>query len=172
MAENRLPEPWLRGTLSEVPAVPRAVLHALELAKEDLQRWCGGLSDAEVNGRPGDVAPVAFHLRHIARSIDRLLTYAEGGQLNDEQTTALRSEMDAGATRAELFAEIEAALMRSAARIRAIDARRLDEPRQVGRKELPTTVGGLLVHVDDHTQRHVGQAITTAKIVKAGAPVR
>jgi len=32
---------------------------------------------------------------------------------------------------------------------------------------LPTTVGGLLVHVADHTQRHVGQAVTTAKIVVA-----
>jgi len=28
-------------------------------------------------------------------------------------------------------------------------------------------VGGLLVHVAEHTQRHVGQAITTAKIVVA-----
>jgi hypothetical protein len=31
-------------------------------------------------------------------------------------------------------------------------------------------VGGLLVHIADHTQRHVGQAITTAKIV-AGVTV-
>ncbi|HEX4076414.1 MAG TPA: DinB family protein [Candidatus Acidoferrales bacterium] len=173
MAEDHgLPEPWLRGTLSEVTAVPRAVLHALELAKEDLERWCGGLSDAEVNARPGGVAPVAFHLRHVARSIDRLLTYAEGGQLSSEQLAALKSEMDAGATRAELFAEIEAALIGSAARIRAIDPKRMDEPRKVGKKELPTTLGGLLVHVADHTQRHVGQAITTAKIVKADAPTR
>jgi hypothetical protein len=26
-------------------------------------------------------------------------------------------------------------------------------------------VAGLLVHIADHTQRHVGQAITTAKIL-------
>jgi uncharacterized damage-inducible protein DinB len=32
---------------------------------------------------------------------------------------------------------------------------------------MPTTVAGLLVHVADHAQRHVGQAITTAKIVRA-----
>jgi uncharacterized damage-inducible protein DinB len=166
------PEPWLRGTLNEVRAVPRAVLHALELAKEDLQRWCSGLSDSEINARPGSVAPVAFHLRHIARSIDRLLTYAEGSQLTGEQMAALRSEMDLGATSAKLFAEIEAELARGAARIRAIDPGRLDEPRKVGRRELPTTVGGLLIHVADHTQRHVGQAITTAKIVKAGTTSR
>jgi uncharacterized damage-inducible protein DinB len=43
----------------------------------------------------------------------------------------------------------------------------MEEARQVGKKQLPTTVGGLLVHVADHTQRHVGQAITTSKIVAA-----
>jgi len=172
MGENSLPEPWLRGTLSDVPAVPRAVLHALQLAKEDLQRWCGGLTDDELNARPGGIAPVAFHLRHIARSIDRLLTYAEGGQMSGEQIAALRTELDPGATRAVLFAELEAALARGAARIRAIDPDRLEEPRKVGRKELPTTAGGLLVHVADHTQRHVGQAITTAKILKAGVCYR
>ncbi|MGC2331167.1 MAG: DinB family protein [Candidatus Acidiferrales bacterium] len=167
MSEH-LPEPWLRGTLSDLPVVPRAVLHALELAKEDLQRWCGGLTDNELNARPGGIAPVAFHLRHIARSIDRLLTYAEGGQLTGEQVAALKAELDSGAARGELFDEIDSALARGAARIRAIDAIRLGEPRKVGKKGLPTTVGGLLVHVADHTQRHVGQAITTAKIVKSG----
>jgi hypothetical protein len=40
-----------------------------------------------------------------------------------------------------------------------------DQPRYVGRKRLPTTVGGLLVHLADHTQRHVGQTITTAKVI-------
>lgn len=169
MGENGLPEPWLRGTLGDVPAVPRAVLHALEHAKEDLQRWCGSLTDDQLNARPGGIAPVAFHLRHIARSIDRLLTYAEGGQLSGAQIAGLKTELDSGATRAELFAELESALARGAARIRTIDAQRLEEPRKVGRKDLPTTAGGLLVHVADHTQRHVGQAVTTARIVGAGA---
>ena len=71
------PEPWLRGTLTDVPAVHRAVLHALELAHEDLNRWCGGLTDEQLNAQHFGLAPVAFHIRHIAGSIDRLLTYAE-----------------------------------------------------------------------------------------------
>ncbi len=37
----------------------------------------------------------------------------------------------------------------------------------VGRKQLPTSIGGALVHVADHTQRHVGQVVTTAKVLKA-----
>jgi uncharacterized damage-inducible protein DinB len=164
---EQLPEPWLRGTLAEVPPVPRAVLHALELAEEDLLRWCGGLTDEELNARPGGIASIAFHLRHISRSLDRLLTYAEGDQLSGGQIAALETELDPGATRAELLAELESALARSAARIRAIDLNRLAEARKVGKKALPTTVAGLLVHVADHTQRHVGQAVTTAKIVKA-----
>lgn len=161
------PEPWLRGTLTEVPAVQRAVLHALELAREDLERWCDGLSDEELNSRPGGIAPVAFHLRHISRSTDRLLTYAEGAQLSAEQVAAMKTELSPGATRNELLAELVVGFSKSARRIRAFSAQQLEEHRTVGKKQLPTTVGGLLVHVADHAQRHVGQAITTAKIVMA-----
>ena len=165
MAANAL-EPWLRGDLQEVPAVQRGVLHALVLAMEDIEKWCGGLTDGELNERPAGVAPVAFHLRHIARSLDRLLTYAEGRQLTDEQLGAMKTELAADAKREPVFAEFSAAMTKSAARVRSIAAAQFDEPRAVGKRQLPTTVGGLLVHVADHTQRHVGQAITTAKIVR------
>ena len=165
MHKTVAPEPWLRGTLSDVPALQRAVLHALELAREDLERWCDGLSDDELNQRPGGIAPVAFHLRHIARSMDRLLTYAEGNQLTTEQINTMKAEMDPGASRNELLAEMVVAFTRSNKRIRAFLPEQMEDARKVGKKELPTSVGSLLVHVADHTQRHVGQAITTAKIV-------
>ena len=166
MSESQ-PEPWLRGTLGEVPSVQRAVMHALELAGEDLQRWCGSLSDKQLNARPGGLPPVAFHLRHIARSLDRLLTYAEGRDLSEKQLTTLKGEMNPDATREALFAELNSALANSMIRIRAFEISVLEEIRFVGRKQLRTTVAGLLVHVADHAQRHVGQAITTAKIVLA-----
>ena len=167
MSESRLTEPWLRGTHTDLAPVQRAVLHALELAKEDLQKWCGNLTDEQLNARPSGLAPVAFHIRHIARSIDRLLTYAEEGDLNDEQMRALRMELDAGATRDGVFRELTTALAKSTDRVGAFAANNLESPRAVGKKQLPTTVGGLLVHIADHTQRHVGQAITTAKVVLA-----
>jgi uncharacterized damage-inducible protein DinB len=167
MSEHDSPEPWLRGTLTEIPAVQRAVLHALELAKEDIARWCVELTDEQLNARPAGIAPVAFHLRHIARSVDRLITYAEGKQLNGAQIAALKTELDQGATASQLFSEFAQALDEGASRIRGLIAVGLDEPRKVGKQGLPTTVGGLLVHVADHTQRHVGQAVTTAKIVAA-----
>jgi uncharacterized damage-inducible protein DinB len=172
MDKAKLPEPWLRGTLTDVDSVPRAVLHALELAKEDLERWCGDLSDDELNARPSDLAPAAFHIRHIARSIDRLLTYAEGTGLSSEQIALMKTEMDPGATREQLFSELNHALKISADRIRSFSPENFSDRRSVGRQQMPTTVAGLLVHVADHTQRHVGQAITTAKIVKAAVATR
>ena len=60
------------------------------------------------------------------------------------------------------------AIENSAARIRAFDTEALEHPRRIGKQQLPTTLGGLLVHVADHTQRHVGQAITTAKVALSG----
>jgi len=84
-------EPWLSGTHSEVPAVGRAVLHALDLALDDLTKWTEGLTDAEVHTQPLGLPSVAFHLRHIARSTDRLLSYAEGNQLTAEQLAALKA---------------------------------------------------------------------------------
>jgi uncharacterized damage-inducible protein DinB len=166
MSQSEAPEPWLRGTLTDVPAVQRAVLHALELAREDLTRWCGTLTDEQLNARPAGLPPVAFHLRHIARSLDRLLTYAEGRALSNEQLAAMKAEMP-GATRNEMFPELNQAFDESARRVRAFDVGALEQARNVGKKRLPTTVAGLLVHVADHTQRHVGQAVTTAKIVLA-----
>jgi len=145
-------EPWLRGTLTEVEPVRRAVLHALELAGEDVLRWAEGLSDAEMFARPAGLPSVAFQLRHIVRSLDRLLTYAEGRPLSEAQLAALKTEMDAGAA-AEVLAEFREGLVGAVERVRAFGT------------GLPTTVAGLLIHCAEHTQRHVGQMVTTVKVV-------
>jgi uncharacterized damage-inducible protein DinB len=162
------PEPWLRGTHGELPAVVRAVVHALELAREDGERWCAGLSDEQIHLLPAGIASVAFQLRHMVRSLDRLLTYAEGRQLSPEQLAALKTEMEPGATRDAVMAEFRSGIEEAIARVRGLAGANLDEARGVGRQGLPTTVGGLLVHCADHTQRHVGQAVTTAKLVRQG----
>lgn len=159
-------EPWLRGTHTATDAVRRGVLHALELAAEDIALWCDPLDGTQMELQPLNLPSVGFHLRHIARSLDRLLTYAEGHQLSERQLKLLRSEaeyIDREATLMEFAEAIEISFKR----ILAIPLATYEQPRFVGRKKLPTTVGGLLVHVADHTQRHVGQAITTAKVVMA-----
>lgn len=161
-------EPWLTGTHTDLPAVLRAVVHALEMTHEDIDAAVAPLSDAALDARPGNAASITFHLRHIARSLDRLLTYAEGNQLSAAQLDALKSEGEPGATKADLLAEFHRGLDDAARRVRAFAGSDLEQPRSVGRKALPTSVGGLLVHCADHTLRHTGQVITTAKIV-AGA---
>ena len=160
-------EPWLRGTLGDIPAVHRAALHAFELAEEDITRWCAGLRVEEWNARPGGVACVAFHVRHIARSADRLLTYAEGRALSEKQMTELKTEKGVCISTEKELTELRSALEKAASRVRVLVGEDLEAPRTVGRELLPTSLGGLLVHVAEHTQRHVGQAITTAKVVRA-----
>ncbi|MGB8480292.1 MAG: DinB family protein [Acidobacteriaceae bacterium] len=160
-------EPWLRGTLTDLPAEQRAILHALELAREDIAQWCGTLSEGEMHARPYGLASVAFQLRHIAGSLDRLLTYAEGNQLNAAQLKVLAAEMLPEGSKEEILAVFETGLRDAERRVRAIDIARWPEPCEVGRKKLPTTVAGLLIHCAEHTQRHVGQAITTAKVLLA-----
>jgi len=167
-------EPWLRGTHKDLAAVPRAAIHALELAEEDIARWCGPLTDAEVQAQVFSLPSVGFQLRHIGRSLDRLLTYAEGKQLSERQRKELDTERDDGIERESIFMELAARLHEGRQRIIAIcgNGSTLEGVRRVGRNLLPTTVGGLLVHVAEHTQRHVGQAISTAKIVLAQRAVQ
>lgn len=160
-------EPWMRGTHSDVPAVGRAVLHALDLALDDLKKWTNGLTDAEIQCHPFGLMPVARHLRHIARSTDRLLSYAEGKQLSEEQLKALKSEAEGEDPLSALRAEVEASFQNAAERIRTLASSDLEAHRGIGRKQLPASAGGALIHVADHTQRHVGQVVTTAKVLKA-----
>lgn len=160
-------EPWMRGTRGELDVLRRAVIHALELAEEDVARWCGGMSDDEMFARPSGLAPVAFHLRHMARSLDRLLTYAEERMLDEAQLAALKTEMQDGGTAAEVLREFREAMARGKERVRAFSPMSYEEARGIGRKRLPTTVGGILIHCAEHTQRHAGQVVTTAKAVRA-----
>jgi uncharacterized damage-inducible protein DinB len=163
------PEPWLRNTLLDLDPVRRAVLHALELTAEDTTRWTDTLTESQLFARPANLPAIAFHLRHIARSLDRLLTYAEGNQLIEAQLAALKTELDPNQI-PDPRVELRTALTQAAARIRAISPTDYATPRTVGRQQIPTTVAGLLIHCADHTQRHSGQLVTTAKVVAAPLP--
>lgn len=159
-------EPWLRNTRKQTRPLQRAVLHALDLTREDFQRWVWPLTAELWDEQPYGLPSVGFQARHIARSLDRLLTYAEGHPLSDEQRALLGSEHtsgDASATRAEFEAGVRSAEIR----IGALPLRELDDPRYVGTARLPVTLAGLITHLADHTQRHAGQAVTTAKLLLA-----
>lgn len=159
-------EPWLRGPLPGVHPLLAPTLHAFAQAREDLAHWTDGFTDAEIWLCPHGLAPVGFHLRHIAGSVERLTTYLRGEQLTSKQLEAVHHEMDARIGRSALLDQVDQALSQSEQAIRALDPAILDEPRAVGRKQLPTTVIGLVIHLAEHTQRHVGQLIVTAKIAR------
>src|ERR1700744_624837 len=133
-------EPWLRGTHTDIPAAPRAVLHALELALDDLTTWTADLSDAEIHARPHGLNSIAFLLRHIARSTDRILTYAEGNQLSGKQLAALKAEQSGEESKTELMARVQSSFAGAAERIRALADADLNTARGVGRKQLPTSI--------------------------------
>ncbi len=66
----------------------------------------------------------------------------------------------------QLLASVDDSLRHSEERLRSIDPASIYDVRAVGRKALPTTVIGLIVHLAEHTQRHLGQAITLCKAVR------
>lgn len=133
------PEPWLRGTHTELPAVIRGVVHALELSREDAAAACEDLTDEQMHVRPGEIAPPAFHLRHIVGSLDRLLTYVEGRQLSSEQLVELKAEQEARGSRTELLEYFHRGIDSALQRVRAFSGADLEQARPVGRKALPTT---------------------------------
>ena len=164
------PEAWLRGPMDGVDPVLQPAAFALVQAREDTEQAVAGLTPAQLRARPGGAASVEFHLRHIAGSIDRLLTYARGQQLSAEQREQLAAESSpatADATLDSLLAQAHAAIERALVAVRAADPATLHTARAVGRAALPTTVFGLLFHVAEHTQRHTGQIIATTKVVRA-----
>ena len=164
------PEVWLRGPLPDVPALLQPAAHSLLQSLEEMGRLLPGLGDAALRARPGGAASVAYHVVHAAGSLDRLTTYARGEALSEMQLAALALEGavdDAPADGGELLAHFEATVERALAQLRATDPATLGEARPVGRRGLPSTVLGLLFHAAEHTQRHAGQAATTARVAGA-----
>jgi uncharacterized damage-inducible protein DinB len=149
------------------------VFHSFAQVREDLATHTAGVTTDQVWRRHGPLPSLGFQLRHIAGSVDRLVTYLVGGELTADQLAFLKQEAAPGATLEQLLTSVDASLANAEQRILGIRPEDLYEPRFIGKKRLPSNVLGLLVHVAEHTQRHLGQAITTAKLARegrAGAP--
>lgn len=153
-----------------MPPVVMPAAHALMQAAEDVTVAAVGLTTEQLWMRPGGAASVGFHLRHIAGSIDRLLTYARNEMLSQSQLAAIAGEQDAGTSpvaAAALASDAVAAIDRAIEAMRRTPPATYFEARGVGRRKLPTNVLGLLAHIAEHTQRHAGAIIATAKVVRA-----
>jgi uncharacterized damage-inducible protein DinB len=136
---------------------------------EDVERVGLSLTPNELWARPGGAASAGFHIQHLAGSLDRLFTYARGESLNADQRKALAREKDPGDSPPDATALVhhaEDAIAHALDQLRATPDRTLLDERKVGRAGLPSTVLGLLFHAAEHSTRHAGQLITTAKIVR------
>ena len=165
------PEVWLRGPLEGFHPLVMPVAHSLLQVREDLARLERTVTLDQLWKRPGGAASIGFHIRHTAGALDRLLTYARGEALSAPQLLFLAGEEAPGdppVLLSTLVIGANAVIDRSLAQLSAVDSDRLLDAREVGRSKLPSTVLGLLVHAAEHSTRHMGQAITTARILSSG----
>ena len=168
-------EVWLRGPLPHVPPLLQPVAHALLQVREELATALHGFPPALLNERPAGMASVGFHLQHMAGVLDRLLTYARSEVLTAGQLAMLEAETPPLATTptttTELVQHFSAHVDTALAQLRTTDEADLTAVRGVGRAQIPSTLLGLLVHAAEHTTRHLGQLLVTARWVQqASAP--
>jgi uncharacterized damage-inducible protein DinB len=162
------PAPWLRGPVAGVPAVLLPVAHTLQQVREEIEHVASGLSSNQLWGEPGGAASIGFHLKHVAGSTDRHFTQARGEVLSDAQIATLADEqiadraVGADALVQRALAVIDAAIEQ----LRTTPESRLMERREVGRMQYPSDVLGVLYHAAAHAQRHSGQIITTARVIR------
>ena len=164
------PEPWLRGPVPGIPSVLQPAAHAFMMAREDVDLAAQGVTHEQLWRSPGGITPLGFHIAHLTGSTDRLLTYARGEMLSAPQKEALAREKTLSDTQPaleELLTAWRAAVDAALAQLAATPESTVADARAVGRAQLPTTVLGLLFHAAEHASRHTGQAVTTAKLVKA-----
>lgn len=159
---------WLRGPIDRIDPLLMPAAHALLQTMEDVQAATADLSVDELWKKAGTAAPVGFHLKHLAGSTDRLLTYARGERLNEAQKAVLADEKSAGtplADAATLLATLRTTIDAALDQLRATDPGSLTKQVQVGRAAT-STVLGLIFHAAEHSQRHAGQIVTTVKILR------
>jgi uncharacterized damage-inducible protein DinB len=141
------------------------VFFSFAQVREDLAKHTAGLEREQV-WRVTGANSVGFQLKHMAGSVDRITSYLMGEPLTGEQMDFVRQESSGSEDVPALLALVEQSLSHSENRLRQIDPASIYEARSVGRRALPTTVIGLLVHLAEHTQRHLGQAITLSKLAR------
>ena len=161
------PEAWLRGPLPGVPPLLQPVAHALLQAREELAAALTDFPAAQLAERPLGLASVGFHLRHLTGVLDRTFTYARAEALTPAQLAYLAAEEQPpthpGAV-PELVQAFHEQVDKALAQLCETPEASLLDWRGVGRAQLPSTVLGLLVHAAEHTTRHLGQLLVTARL--------
>ena len=167
MAANNSTEVWLRGQLPGLLPALQPVAHALLQAREELNGLMAGFPSAQLWKKPAGVASPGFHLKHMKGVLDRLFSYANKEMLTPTQLEYLSSESsDCGQSPESLLQQFNEQVDSAMAQLFNTPADELFETRGVGRKQIPSTTLGLLVHAAEHTMRHLGQLLVTVSILK------
>jgi uncharacterized damage-inducible protein DinB len=166
---------WLSGPVYGIPPLLVPVAHSLLQAREDAARAVAGVQQEMLWKRPNGAAAAGFHLFHAAHALDRLMTYARGESLHDAQQRAIVIERspDLDMDREFLLELLDLTIGRALLQLRCTPESSLLKGRTVGNGRLPSNVLGLLYHASEHTTRHVGQLVTTLKVLQhEGVPAR
>ncbi len=154
----------MRGIVLGIDPVVGHLLRASEHIREDLERAIAPLSVEQLWATPNGMTSAGFHAKHLAGSTERRSTYLEGRQLGAEQIAAMKAEGTGKELAEELIAAVRAALARYEDLVRALSPEHFGDLREIGRKRLQTTAISVAIHIAEHGQRHVGQAISAAKL--------
>lgn len=169
MTQTKNLEVWLRGPLPDMPALLQPVAHALLQAREEVENFMQEFPDELLWERPAGVASVGYHLQHLTGILERLFAYAQGEQLSEQQLAYLYAE---GKPKGEdkqsdtLVQNFSQQVDKALEQLQQTDEQTLTESRRVGRAQVESTVMGLLFHAAEHSMRHVGQLLVTARILR------
>ncbi len=161
-------EVWQRGVISGVPSLLQPVAHAWLQAVEEVNELMKDFPEELLWDISMSVACPGFHLNHMRGVIDRLLTYADGNQLNEYQLEFLGKENypDPSTDSSALVRKFSETVADAVKKLSSYPEERLTEFRGIGRKQIPSTVIGLLFHSAEHVMRHLGQLLVTVKVLK------
>ncbi len=169
MTPIKQPEYWMRGPVENIPALLQPVAHALLQARDEVDEMMHDFPDALLWQKPVGLASPGFHLLHLCGVLDRLFTYAKSEQLTAAQLAFLSAEGKETdeITVEKLLNNFNRKVDEALKQLSQTDEKNLTEFRGVGRKQLPSTVMGLMFHAAEHTMRHTGQLLVTIKVLKA-----
>lgn len=166
MATAPLPEYWMRGPVEGIAPHLQPVAHALLQARDEIKERMQSFPDKLLWEKPAGLASTGFHLQHLTGVLDRLFTYAKGESLSAQQMENLKAEgIPTETTTQALVQQFSRQVDAALEQLKNTPGETLTDFRGVGRRQLPSTVLGLLFHAAEHTMRHNGQLLVTAQVL-------
>lgn len=168
-SNNLQTEIWLLGPIANVPELLQPVAHALLQARKEIIFITQDFDTTLLWKKTEGLASPGFHLQHVSGVLDRLFTYAKGGQLTETQLQILLSENNLSQqqlTLPILICQFNNQVDKALTQLGETEPTTLTSKKFVGRKLIATTQMGLFVHAAEHIMRHVGQLMVTIKFLQ------